>query len=67
MKEDLRTVTDAPIYALSGVTGEGVPAVLRALYRLITEARTAEAAEEAQAEYGEDDAPPAGWSPEVTL
>ena len=67
MKEDLRTVTDAPVFAISGVTGDGVPAVLRALYRLITEARTAEAAEAARAEFDEDDAPPAGWSPEVSL
>lgn len=47
MTAELRKVTDAPIFAISGVTGDGVPQVLRVLFGVIKEARAAETAEEA--------------------
>ena len=80
MTAELRKVTDAPIFAISGITGEGVTAVLRALYKVITEDRMREAVEEDTApdngdrpeddHDGGDEESTSGarpWSPEVTL
>lgn len=71
MKNDLQTVTDAPIFAMSGVTGDGVPDVLRALYQLISKARaraeTATTSTESTDEEWDDDATGSGWTPEVSL
>ena len=50
MTAELRAVTDAPIFAISGITGNGVTEVLRALYRIIREDRAREENEAAKAE-----------------
>lgn len=79
MTAELRTVTEAPIFAVSGITGNGVTEVLRALFDIIKKDRAREAAEEAAAataddtdggeEVGteEDEAGSRPWSPEVSL
>ena len=69
MRAELAAVTDAPIHAISGVTGEGVPELLRALYATITAARRDdERAASGEADrLSEDGTDPAVWSPEVSM
>jgi len=77
MTGELRKVTTSPIHAISGVTGDGVPLLLRALYKVIREDRAREAAETETAETmsnAPDQGAAAGdqtgagsWSPKVVL
>ena len=79
MTAELRTVTEAPIFAVSGITGNGVTEVLRALFDIIKKDRAREAAEEAAAASADDtdgseevgtegeEAGSRPWSPEVSL
>jgi len=62
----LEDVSGAPVMVLSGVTGEGVPEVLGALWDIVREdieARKAERVEEGTDEEGYEENTPSGWSP----
>jgi GTP-binding protein len=62
----LEDVSGAPVMVLSGVTGEGVPEVLGALWDIVREdieARKAERVKEATDEEGYEENTPSGWSP----
>ncbi len=65
LTDELKTVTDAPILPMSGVTGQGVTEVLRALLENVEAVRMKEK-EEQEAEKAEEDDEPASskeWSP----
>ena len=59
-KSMLAQETGGPVYVISGVTGDGVDGVLRALLKTINAAR---AAERRDTEAETEDAPPATWQP----
>ncbi len=64
----LAEVTDSPVFALSGTSGEGVPAVLHALADCVAAARAEDPEAAAPETDAADDAPEAettseAWSP----
>lgn len=60
---ELKALTDSPIYVISGVSGEGVEDVLRALFREVVKYRVQDADEAADESDEEEDDSPKPWSP----